>query len=92
MFYFVASDKEGTVVVIIRTPADGLEVGKTLYTYYQNEIEDAIERVVYSKQLQWKYFTEFYEEQTANLGGGNINATESSSSGKYELVVTYSSH
>lgn len=92
MFYFVASDKEGTVVVIIRTPADGLEVGKTLYTYYQNEIEDAIERVVYSKQLQWKYFTEFYEEQTANLGGGNINAAGSSSSGKYKLVVTYSSH
>ena len=92
MFYFVASDKEGTVIVIIRTPADGLEVGRTLYTYYRDEIEDAMERVVKCPRLAWDCFTEFHEEQTADQGGGTTNAAESSSFGKYRLVVTFSSH
>lgn len=92
MFYFVASDKEGIVIVIIRTPADRLEVGRTLYTYYRDEDEDAMERVVQSKRLQWRYFTEFDEEQTANQGRGKTNAAEPSSFGKYKLLVTYSSH
>lgn len=92
MFYFVASDKEGTVIVIIRTPADGLKVGITLYTYYRDEIEDAIERVVKCRRLAWERFTEFHEEQTANQGRGTTNAAESSSFRKYRLVVTFSSH
>ena len=83
MFYFVASPKEGTVVVIIRRPTDGSEVGRTLYHYYRDEMDYNTERIVNCPRLIRESFEGFCEEQTANQGRGTTNAAESSSFGKH---------
>ena len=83
MFYFVASPKEGTVVVIIRRPTDGSEVGRTLYHYYRDEMDYNTERIVNCPRVIRDHFKDFCEEQTANQGRGTTNAAESSSFGKH---------
>lgn len=67
MFYFVASDSSDNVVASMETP-NGNEVGRTLYTCYLEEDEEAMERVINSTKLQWKYFTQFSEQQEAYQG------------------------
>lgn len=41
MFYFLDLDFEGTVDVIITIPDSNKTVGKTAYTYYRSEFQEA---------------------------------------------------
>ena len=54
-------------MVTVKT-LNGNEVGKTFYTYYLDEDEDLMTRLVNSKKLQWDCFNEFKNQQGASQG------------------------
>ena len=63
------------MVVTVKT-LNGNEVGKTFYTYYLDEDEEAMARVVNSERLQWDCFKEFKNQQGASQGSGENSTSK----------------